>query len=183
MPAQAADILVVEYNFIPGLATNLSTVATAHVHASDELGGQTPDIPRLMDDIRAGEHIYCCGPAVSRHGQQSGLPRENLHFECFTALPTQTADSNERSFAVVLARQGMRCVVESNESILQSVERQGICPPLSCREGLCRRCEVEVLSGEVEHRDYVLSEEEQAGNKSLMICASRAKSDELVIDP
>jgi vanillate O-demethylase ferredoxin subunit len=39
------------------------------------------------------------------------------------------------------------------------------------------------LSGEVEHRDYVLSEEEQAGNKSLMICASRAKSDELVIDP
>jgi vanillate O-demethylase ferredoxin subunit len=77
----------------------------------------------------------------------------------------------------------MRCVVESNESILQSVERQGICPPLSCREGLCRRCEVEVLSGEVEHRDYVLSEEEQAGNKSLMICASRAKSDELVIDP
>jgi vanillate O-demethylase ferredoxin subunit len=73
-------------------------------------------------------------------------------------------------------------VVEPNESILESLERHGVCPPFSCREGLCRSCEVEVLSGEVEHRDYVLSEHEQTSSKSLMICVSRAKSDELVID-
>jgi vanillate O-demethylase ferredoxin subunit len=76
----------------------------------------------------------------------------------------------------------MRCVVDPDESILESLERQGVCPPFSCREGLCRSCEVAVLSGEVEHRDYVLSDSEQSSNKSMMICVSRAKSEELLID-
>jgi ferredoxin len=54
--------------------------------------------------------------------------------------------------------------------------------PFSCREGLCRSCEVGVISGEVEHRDYVLSEQEQTSGKSMLICVSRAKSSELVLD-
>ncbi|MFM0636458.1 PDR/VanB family oxidoreductase [Paraburkholderia metrosideri] len=158
-----------------------------HVHANDEWGGQAADIQTLVSDVKMGEHIYCCGPAglmdaVSRHGQQSGIPRENLHFERFTAPPTQISDNSDRPFTVVLAKQGLRCAVKPTESILESLERQGVSPPFSCREGLCRSCEVEVLSGEVEHRDYVLSEEEQVAGKSLMICVSRAKSDELVID-
>ena len=158
-----------------------------HVHANDESAGGTPDIQTLIGDVKPGEHVYCCGPgglmdAVSHHGQQSGIPRENLHFERFTASPVQVANRSERAFTVVLARLGMRCVVEPSESILECLERHGVCPPFSCREGLCRSCEVEVLSGEVEHRDYVLSEHEQTSSKSLMICVSRAKSDELVID-
>ncbi|MCX4137136.1 PDR/VanB family oxidoreductase [Paraburkholderia sp. SEWSISQ10-3 4] len=158
-----------------------------HVHANDESASGTPDIQTLIGDIKHGEHVYCCGPgglmdAVSHHGQQSGIPRENLHFERFTASPVQVADGSERAFTIVLARLGMRCAVEPSESILESLERHSVCPPFSCREGLCRSCEVGVLSGEVEHRDYVLSEHEQRSSKSLMICVSRAKSDELVID-
>lgn len=158
-----------------------------HVHANDESASGVPEMQALMSDVNPGEHVYCCGPgglmdAVSHHGQQSGIPRENLHFERFTASPVQVADRSERAFTIVLARLGMRCVVEPNESILESLERHGVCPPFSCRQGLCRSCEVEVLSGEVEHRDYVLSEHEQTCSKSLMICVSRANSDELVID-
>jgi ferredoxin-NADP reductase len=158
-----------------------------HVHANDEIAGRIPDIQALISDVKAGEHVYCCGPdglmdAVLHHGRQCGIPRESLHFERFTASPPRIADSSERAFTVVLAKQGLRCVVSPNESILESLERQGVCPPFSCRQGLCRSCEVEVLSGEVEHRDYVLSEHEQMANRSLMICVSRAKSDELVID-
>lgn len=157
------------------------------VHASDEFAGQTPDIQALMKDVKVGEHVYCCGPgglmdAVSHHGPQYGIPRENLHFERFTASSARTAGRSERAFTVVLARQGTRCRVAPHESILESLERHGICPPFACREGLCRSCEVEVLSGEVEHRDYVLSEDEQVASKSLMICVSRARSDELVIN-
>ncbi|MFL9864670.1 PDR/VanB family oxidoreductase [Paraburkholderia fungorum] len=157
------------------------------VYANDEFAGKTPDIQALISDVAATEHIYCCGPdglmdAVLHHGRQCGIPPENLHVERFTASPPRGADNSERVFTVVLAKQGLRCMVAPNESILESLERQGVCPPFSCREGLCRSCEVEVLSGDVEHRDYVLSEDEQAANKSLMICVSRAKSDELVID-
>jgi vanillate O-demethylase ferredoxin subunit len=73
-------------------------------------------------------------------------------------------------------------VVEREESILESLERHGVSSPFSCREGLCRSCEVGVISGEVEHRDYVLSEHEQASGKSVMICVSLAKSNERVLD-
>jgi tetrachlorobenzoquinone reductase len=52
----------------------------------------------------------------------------------------------------------------------------------SCREGLCRSCEVPLLAGEADHRDYVLGEDEQQANRSLMICVSRARSSELLID-
>lgn len=158
-----------------------------HVHANDESGGQTADIQALVSNVAAAEHVYCCGPdglmdAVLHHGRQCGIPRENLHFERFTAPPPRVADNSERAFTVLLAKQGLRCAVAPNESILESLERHGVHPPFSCREGLCRSCELEVLSGKVEHRDYVLSEDEQMANRSLMICVSRAKSDELVID-
>jgi vanillate O-demethylase ferredoxin subunit len=55
-------------------------------------------------------------------------------------------------------------------------------PAVSCRAGLCRRCEVEALSGESEHREYASISHEQSSGKSLMILALRATSDELMID-
>jgi hypothetical protein len=39
-----------------------------------------------------------------------------------------------------------------------------------------------VLEGEVDHRDSVLSESEQAANDAMMICVSRCTSDRLVLD-
>jgi 2Fe-2S iron-sulfur cluster binding domain. len=54
--------------------------------------------------------------------------------------------------------------------------------PYSCREGLCRTCECQVLAGEVDHRDYVLSDEERASNTVILQCVSRAKSARLVLD-
>jgi hypothetical protein len=55
-------------------------------------------------------------------------------------------------------------------------------PAVSCRAALCRRCEVEALSGESEHREYASISHEQSSGKSLMILALRATSDELMID-
>jgi ferredoxin len=52
----------------------------------------------------------------------------------------------------------------------------------SCREGICGTCEQTVLEGDVDHRDSVLSPEEQAANDTMMICVSRCRSDRLVLD-
>ena len=49
-------------------------------------------------------------------------------------------------------------------------------------EGLCRSYEVTLLAGEADHRDYVLSDEERAANRSILICVSRARSSTLVLD-
>jgi vanillate O-demethylase ferredoxin subunit len=63
--------------------------------------------------------------------------------------------------------------VPADKSVLDVLEAAGVAWPYSCREGLCRSCEAGVLSGKVDHRDYVLSDEERAANRSMMVCVSR----------
>jgi tetrachlorobenzoquinone reductase len=39
-----------------------------------------------------------------------------------------------------------------------------------------------VLEGVPDHRDLILTQEEQASNKKMMICCSGSKSEKLVLD-
>jgi hypothetical protein len=47
---------------------------------------------------------------------------------------------------------------------------------------LCGTCQTHVCGGEIDHRDYVLSDEERDSGKVMMVCVSRAKSPQLVLD-
>jgi len=47
---------------------------------------------------------------------------------------------------------------------------------------VCGTCECDVISGEVDHRDTLLSNEEKAANQTMMLCVSRAKGARLVLD-
>jgi tetrachlorobenzoquinone reductase len=58
----------------------------------------------------------------------------------------------------------------------------GIIPSYSCKEGICGACETKVLAGEVDHRDSILTQQERAANKSMMICVSGCRSNLLVLD-
>jgi vanillate O-demethylase ferredoxin subunit len=58
----------------------------------------------------------------------------------------------------------------------------GVDAPYSCREGVCGTCEVAVLEGTPEHRDLVLSQDERAGGRTVMICCSGCRGDRLVLD-
>ena len=50
-----------------------------------------------------------------------------------------------------------------------------------CQEGICGSCETKVIEGEVDHRDYVLTDREKAANDCMMICVSRACGKRLVL--
>ncbi|MCX8954433.1 2Fe-2S iron-sulfur cluster binding domain-containing protein, partial [Ruegeria sp. NA] len=50
-----------------------------------------------------------------------------------------------------------------------------------CPEGLCGTCIVDVVSGEVDHRDGILTPQEQETHEFLCRCVARAKSDKLVL--
>ncbi|WP_167330872.1 2Fe-2S iron-sulfur cluster-binding protein [Paraburkholderia phenoliruptrix] len=135
------------------------------------------------------EDGYCCGTGglmevVMDGAHEIGMESGCIHFERFEApVDAPSASSIEdRAYKVTLARQGTECIAEPSESIVDRLERHGICPPFSCRQGLCRSCEVTLISGEVEHRDYVLTNEERNEGRSLMICVSRATIAEIVID-
>lgn len=72
--------------------------------------------------------------------------------------------------------------VAAGTSLLDTLINAGMNPEYSCREGVCGACEVRVISGDVDHRDQILSEQERAANKSMMICVSGCRSGNLVLD-
>jgi ferredoxin len=68
------------------------------------------------------------------------------------------------------------------QTILDAVLDAGVRVSYSCMEGICGSCETGVIDGVPDHRDLVLSREQQCANKKMMICCSGSKSPELVLD-
>jgi hypothetical protein len=76
----------------------------------------------------------------------------------------------------------LRLVVRDAERGKRALEEAGIGVPSSCQDGICGTCETKVLEGPVDHRDFLLSDEEKAAGASMMVCVSRAAGDRLVLD-
>jgi ferredoxin-NADP reductase len=156
-------------------------------HFDDEHGGQPLDVGAVLAGLDPSTHIYCCGPQplmdkVREVAVRNAHPAAQLHFESFGGAVAVAVAEGERAFTVHLARAGCDIEVGVGTSILDALEMAGVIVPSVCREGHCGSCECMVLEGEVDHRDQILSEQEQAANKSLMICVSRAKGERLSID-
>lgn len=139
---------------------------------------------QLLEGREGEAHLYCCGPRGLMHAVRAAAshwPSSTLHFEDFgTNLDDDIKDGAERGFAVRLARSGARVNVPVGVSILEAVRRSGVAVPSSCESGTCGTCRTRLLEGVGDHRDFVLDEDEQRGE--IMICVSRARSPELVLD-
>ena len=83
-------------------------------------------------------------------------------------------------FDVELAKSGKTVTVPADRSILEAVRDSGIPTVSSCESGTCGTCKTRLLSGDVDHRDMVLMDDEK--DDYIMICISRAGSGNLVID-
>ncbi|MFF0630504.1 flavin reductase family protein [Streptomyces sp. NPDC004296] len=130
--------------------------------------------------MRPGELVYTCGPASLLAAVEALVPAEQLRLERFT--PVAADDSANAAFEVELARSGRILTVPADNSILQTLREAGLDVLHSCTEGTCGTCETDVLDGQADHRDSVLSPQERAAGDTLMICVSRARSPRLVLD-
>jgi phthalate 4,5-dioxygenase reductase subunit len=70
--------------------------------------------------------------------------------------------------------------IPADSTILETLRAEGLELRSSCESGTCGTCRTTLLDGEPDHRDFVLHEDER--KTSIMICVSRSKSDELVLD-
>jgi phthalate 4,5-dioxygenase reductase subunit len=126
-------------------------------------------------------HVYCCGPRpmmqqvrdMTGHWSPSAV-----HFEAFTEPARNKPD--DKPFRVRLAKSGGTVEVPVGGTILEALRDHGLEVPSSCESGTCGTCRTRLIAGEADHRDLVLSEHEHAD--TIMVCVSRARSDELVID-
>lgn len=151
------------------------------IHSSSNEGRVT-----LFDQLAGlppGTAVYTCGPesliadATAACADQHAV---DVFYERFAA--TDNAAAQDSPFEVSLALSGRTVEVPIGRSILDVFDDEGIVTVSSCREGVCGTCEAEVVSGEVEHRDSVLTSEERAENETMMLCVSRCTSGRLVLD-
>jgi ferredoxin-NADP reductase len=132
------------------------------------------DLDGYLADLRPGELVYACGPASLLEAVESRVPASALRLERFTAAAVDT--SGDVPFEVELARSGEVLTVPPGLSILQAVRQAGLDVLYSCTEGTCGTCETDLLAGEADHRDSVLTEAERAAGETLMICVSRCRT-------
>lgn len=127
------------------------------------------------------EHVYCCGPAplmeeikaVSGH-----WPEGQVHFEDFN--PVSVVRDSDTPFKVTIAGSGRTVEVPADRTILETLRDAGEATVSSCESGTCGTCKCRLVEGDVDHRDLVLMDEERGDY--IMICVSRAKAGDLVVD-
>jgi ferredoxin-NADP reductase len=152
------------------------------IRPQDEYG--LLDLPSLLGKPQRKTAVYCCGPEPLLAAVEAACekwPSDALHVERF-APKEDLAAGPRTTFEVELAQSGKTLKVSEDMSVLEAVENAGIPVMTSCEEGICGTCETAVLSGEIDHRDSVLNDEERAAGDTMMICVSRARSDRLVLD-
>lgn len=140
-----------------------------------------PDVPGVLNTAAAGTAVYCCGPEPLLAAAEAACAgrRLELHLERFSPKEITGVAAG---FDVELARSGLTLTVPADRSILEVVEDAGVPVLSSCREGTCGTCETPVLGGLPDHRDSLLTDEEQAANETMMICVSRSCGRKLVLD-
>ncbi|WP_032388699.1 PDR/VanB family oxidoreductase [Rhodococcoides fascians] len=188
----AADKQGAEWKLVYG-GRNHGSMAFAQ-HLADRFGEKVVlhpqdvagmiDLPGLLAVPRSDTLVYCCGPAPLLDAvtdQCSRWKTGSLHIERFVAKemdePVISGD-----FEVELARTGKTITVTPEQTVLQAVTEAGVQVLSSCEAGTCGTCETPVIAGDVDHRDSLLTPEEQGANDTMMICVSRAACPKLVLD-
>jgi ferredoxin-NADP reductase len=167
--------------FTEELQALLGPSLTLHVDA--EAGGAL-DVDGLLDGCGAQDVLYVCGPqpmlnAVLEKTRARGWARDRVHFEVFNAPVQQSGD---HAFELVLAASGKTLTVPADKSILDVLIDEGCDPLYDCQRGECGVCAVTFQEGEVDHRDYVLSDKEKQTGHVMHPCVSRCKGARLVLD-
>ena len=89
-----------------------------------------------------------------------------------------SADSEE--LVIEVQSTGQKITLTRSESIIDALARSGIDIPTSYQSGLCGTCKTRYISGEVEHGDCILSDDEH--QEYLTPCISHIKSGTLLLD-
>lgn len=153
-----------------------------YLHCDDSDGFM--DFDAFVQAHPEDTHYYVCGPEPLLERLQSASAdnqRGTVYFERFAAPVSETEEDNS-VFNVVINSTGESIEVPADKTILSVLKDKGFPMHYGCSSGLCGSCITDVLEGEIDHRDNVLDEDEQAEGDCMCICVSRAKSATLLLD-
>ena len=145
------------------------------------------DLSKVVGDPDPGKHLYVCGPgglieAVLDKARQLGWNSANVHREYFTIALANANVDGDGPFRIKLARSGRIIDVCAGQTAAKALDEAGVTIATSCEQGVCGTCLTRVLSGQPDHRDVYLTEDERCANDQFLPCCSRSKSPMLVLD-
>lgn len=149
--------------------------ARLRLYAGDQ--GARLDLTAMIAEAPSDALVYACGPArlLDALTEAMAATPERLRVEHFSSVAGALDPARETPFAVELADSGLSLDVPADTTLLDALLAKGIDVPCDCNEGLCGTCEVEVVSGEIDHRDIVLTAGERAEGTRMMACCSRGR--------
>ncbi len=150
-------------------------------HFSDK--GSRADLDTVLWGYQDGWHVYTCGPdrymdGVIQAAERQGFPEDARHLEYFS-VPEQP-DYVNYDFTLKLAKSGREFVVPADKTATDILAENGVHVDVKCADGICGVCKCGLVSGEVEHRDFVLSKKQR--EDAIILCQSRAAEDGGVVE-
>lgn len=165
-------------------ASDLSARFGDRVELFPSSTGLRCDVAAVVKAAGAQAQVYCCGPERLMVAVEDALGDEGAnraHVERFHPRELHL-EVPDQPFQVYFQKSDVELTVDIDESILMVADFDGIETTGDCMEGTCGSCETRVISGDVDHRDSVLSAQARAEAQTMMICVSRAKGKRLVIE-
>jgi vanillate O-demethylase ferredoxin subunit len=154
-------------------------------HFDDGAEEQKLKASELLKNTDPTAHIYVCGPKgfmdhVIQTAKDLNWPDTQIHFEYFKSEPVRKDEDG--SFEVEYRPSGLVVRVPVDVTVAQALIDAGVEVPLSCEQGICGTCVMQVVEGDPDHRDMCLSDEDKGLKKMFTPCCSRAQSARLVLD-
>ncbi|MEM9822483.1 MAG: fatty acid desaturase [Bacteroidota bacterium] len=151
----------------------------------DKNGKSTMDLDKVLAAPNTDTLIYICGPNgfsqwIKKTAQHMGWDTNQIKEERFSSPIASQTDN--QPFELVLNKSEKTITVDEKSTIVDALLMNNIKVEYSCLQGTCGTCIANVVSGEIDHRDAVLSEEEKSDGNKICLCVSRAKGDQLMLD-
>ncbi|MEO0687073.1 MAG: iron-sulfur cluster-binding domain-containing protein, partial [Cyanobacteria bacterium J06649_11] len=145
--------------------------------------------------------VYVCGSDGFREGvkailQELEFPMQNYHEESFGSYkklkkhqaavgdntpkhfhsaPFNTVPNDNKSNAVIFTKSKQEVVCDSEETILEAAQREGITLPHGCQMGACGQCKVRKISGKVSYEEDFDCEDEY-----VLTCVAKVKGNVVI---
>lgn len=162
-------------------------IAAGHVHIYHDNGDPAAglDIAALLKEPPSGANLYYCGPVgfmSAAKDASSHWAKGTVHFEYFSSPEDDMVneDAVNAPFQVKLKDSGEIFDIPSDQTIVEVLRDNGIPVDTQCEDGFCATCMTRYVSGEPEHRDSVLDEDDRS--QFVLICCARSKTPLLELD-
>ncbi len=163
---------------------NWSFAPNVDIHL-DRDGRSSLDVMRILSKPSDDTLIYICGPRgfmewVKSTAIGQGWPSDHIMIENFSAAAIDSRTA--KAFELKLQKSGKSIQVGADQTIIDALLMNGVQVDYSCLQGTCGTCVCNVVDGEVDHRDGVLTEEDKTHGRKICLCVSRAKKERIILD-